>query len=67
LTKGTTHFGKRGRGRTHIRCRRCGKHAYHIRHSECASCGFGNTAKIRKYAWLKPKIGISKARQMMKK
>ena len=37
----------------HIRCRRCGRHSYHIRNKACSSCGFGDTAKMRDYAWAK--------------
>ncbi len=36
--------GKRNKS-THIKCRRCGKKAYHKRKKKCASCGFGKTAK----------------------
>lgn len=51
MTKGTPSKGKHTGGKTHIRCRRCGNHTYHVRYSVCASCGFGRTAKIRSYAW----------------
>ncbi|MBU1203704.1 MAG: 50S ribosomal protein L37e, partial [Nanoarchaeota archaeon] len=37
-----------------IRCRRCGKPAYHIRKKTCSSCGFGKSSKLRTYAWKKP-------------
>jgi len=50
MTKGTTSMGKRI-GTKHIRCRRCGKHSYHIRKKVCSHCGFGETSKIRKYSW----------------
>ncbi|MGE4596082.1 MAG: 50S ribosomal protein L37e, partial [Nitrososphaerales archaeon] len=30
MVKGTTSSGKNGRGQTHMRCRRCGKHSYHL-------------------------------------
>ncbi|HEX5457347.1 MAG TPA: 50S ribosomal protein L37e [Candidatus Nitrosotalea sp.] len=52
MTKGTTSMGGYTKGRLHIRCRRCGKNSYHIRHKRCASCGFPE-AKIRKYTWIK--------------
>ena len=52
MVKGTTSSGKNGRGQTHMRCRRCGKHAYHLTHKKCAFCGFGKTPKIRQYNWL---------------
>jgi large subunit ribosomal protein L37e len=50
MTKGTPSMGKRNK-KTHFICRRCGKHAYHIRHKECASCGFGKTSTVKKYSW----------------
>jgi len=37
----------------HIRCRRCGRHSYHIRKKACSSCGYGKTSKIRSYSWAK--------------
>ncbi len=49
--KGTPSKGKRSGKKTHIRCRRCGRHAYHMQHSECASCGFGATKRIRRFTW----------------
>lgn len=36
---------------THVRCRRCGEKAYHVKKKVCASCGFGKSAKRRGYAW----------------
>lgn len=53
MVKGTTSFGKANRKKTHIVCRRCGKHAYNIRKKYCASCGFGRSSRIRKYAWMR--------------
>ncbi len=50
MTKGTPSFGKRNK-RVHMACRRCGKHAYHKQHKICSACGFGKSARIRKYAW----------------
>ena len=38
---------------THIRCRRCGRNAYHKQKKVCASCGYGETSRIRKYNWSK--------------
>jgi large subunit ribosomal protein L37e len=52
LTKGTASMGKRSAKKTHIRCRRCGRHSYHVR-GVCASCGFGASAKRRNYNWAK--------------
>ncbi|MCL5788262.1 MAG: 50S ribosomal protein L37e [Candidatus Marsarchaeota archaeon] len=53
--KGTASQGKRGRSKTHIRCRRCGRHSYHVRNRRCSACGFGGSRKIRSYAWIKKK------------
>ena len=52
MSKGTPSMGKRQK-KTHIICRRCGKHAYHARKRVCASCGFGSTARRRGYNWAK--------------
>ncbi len=51
MTKGTP--SKSGGGKTHIICRRCGKHAYHVRKKVCAACGFGKSIKRRDYNWKK--------------
>ena len=39
MVKGTTSMGKFTRKHVHIRCRRCGKNSFHVRHHTCASCG----------------------------
>ncbi len=52
MSKGTPSFGKKV-GTKHIRCRRCGRVAYHLRKGKCAACGFGKTKKIRKFNWQK--------------
>ena len=54
MSKGTPSYGKRNR-KTHITCRRCGKHSYHARHAKCASCGFssGNSSRMRSFRWAK--------------
>ncbi len=54
MSKGTASHGKRN-SKTHIMCRRCGKHSYHAAHSICASCGFGSTARRRGFTWAKNK------------
>jgi len=54
MTKGTA--SKSGGKKTHIACRRCGKHTYHIRKKRCSSCGFGETSKLRSYNWIKNRI-----------
>ncbi|MCJ7456532.1 50S ribosomal protein L37e [Candidatus Bathyarchaeota archaeon] len=56
MGKGTPSFGLRGRSKTHIKCRRCGRHAYHIRKKRCAACGFGASAKIRRYSWMNKNV-----------
>ena len=52
-SKGTASFGKRGRRTLHIRCRRCGRRAYHVRERRCSACGYGASARIRRYSWQK--------------
>jgi len=51
MSKGTASMGRKSGKTSHIQCRRCGKHAYHIRKKKCASCGYGETATVRKYTW----------------
>jgi large subunit ribosomal protein L37e len=46
-TKAAIHRGKT----IHIRCRRCGRRAYHIRRKICAACGFGKTSRQNSYSW----------------
>ncbi len=46
-------MGKRSRGKTHIRCRRCGRHSYNVRKKYCAACGFGRSKRLREYRWEK--------------
>jgi len=55
MVKGTPSFGKRHKTRV-IRCRRCGRRSYHIRHKACSACGFGKSEKIRSYAWQTRKV-----------
>ena len=50
MAKGTPSQGKRNK-KTHIICRRCSRHSYHVRKKSCAACGFGRTKKIRTYSW----------------
>ncbi|MGQ9719935.1 MAG: 50S ribosomal protein L37e [Candidatus Jordarchaeum sp.] len=56
MGKGTPSMGKKHKI-THIRCRRCGKHAYHVRKKSCAACGYGKTKRIRRYNWQNKKLG----------
>ncbi|MCL4435959.1 MAG: 50S ribosomal protein L37e [Thaumarchaeota archaeon] len=53
MTKGTSSFGKRSKGHTHIRCRRCGRHSFHVNKKKCSYCGYGESTKIRQYTWAK--------------
>ncbi len=53
MTKGTA--SRSGGKKTHIACRRCGKHAFHVQKRKCAACGFGETSKIRHYNWSRNK------------
>jgi len=55
MVKGTPSQGKKSSGKLHIMCRRCGKRAYHMKKSICASCGFGKSAKLRHYNWSRNK------------
>ncbi|HLE07768.1 MAG TPA: 50S ribosomal protein L37e [archaeon] len=49
VSKGTSSFGKHNKI-THIRCRRCGHHSYHINKKTCAYCGFP-APRLRKFGW----------------
>ncbi|MBW3013470.1 50S ribosomal protein L37e [Candidatus Woesearchaeota archaeon] len=53
MTKGTPSMGMHSKGKSHIYCRRCGSHSYHIRKKKCASCGYGASPKLRTYSWQK--------------
>ncbi|MFB0557737.1 MAG: 50S ribosomal protein L37e [Candidatus Bathyarchaeia archaeon] len=54
-TKTAIHKGKR----VHIRCRRCGRRAYHIRQKVCSACGYGGSSRIRKNSWRTKKLNRS--------
>ncbi len=49
-------MGKRSRGKTHIKCRRCGRHSYNVAKKYCAACGFGRSKRIRRFAWANKKV-----------
>ena len=49
MSKGTPSFGKHQKI-IHIKCKRCGRHSYHIRKQKCSACGFPR-AKIRNEGW----------------
>ncbi|MFH1133262.1 MAG: 50S ribosomal protein L37e [Nanoarchaeota archaeon] len=51
--KGTPSMGKKSGKKSHIRCRRCGKVTYNLNRNACASCGYGNSTKMRHYNWMK--------------
>ncbi|MBU0667141.1 MAG: 50S ribosomal protein L37e [Nanoarchaeota archaeon] len=53
MTKGTPSMGKKSGKKSHITCRRCGQHTYHIRKKACSSCGYGKSSKQRAYSWQK--------------
>ncbi|MHB8567327.1 MAG: 50S ribosomal protein L37e [Nitrososphaerales archaeon] len=50
--RGTSSMGKMGRKRTHIRCRRCGHHSFHVTKKKCSQCGFGASPSMRRYSWM---------------
>ncbi|BBD71794.1 50S ribosomal protein L37e [Sulfodiicoccus acidiphilus] len=54
--KGTPSFGKMNKGGTHIRCRRCGRNSYNAAKKYCAACGFGRSAKLKRFDWQNKKI-----------
>ncbi len=55
MTKGTPSQGHRHH-KTHMLCRRCGKQAYHMSNGICAACGFGHSAKLKRYSWMTKKL-----------
>ncbi len=55
MTKGTPSLGKHNKKASHKICRRCGSRSFHNQKRRCASCGFGETAKIRSFKWQKLK------------
>ncbi|MCK4336072.1 MAG: 50S ribosomal protein L37e [Candidatus Aenigmarchaeota archaeon] len=50
MTKGTPSFGKKQK-KTHVLCRRCGRHSFHASGGVCSACGFGGSKKIKKFKW----------------
>lgn len=50
---GGDSMGKKSGKDVHIRCRRCGRPAYHKINGICAACGYGGSKRIRKYSWQK--------------
>jgi len=62
MGKGTSSFGKRAGKTVHIRCRRCGRRAYHVRKKRCAACGYGESTTIRNYSWQTKTLTRNRAR-----
>ena len=56
MGKGTASFGKHGRSKTHIVCRRCGRRSYNVSKGYCAAFGFGKSRRIRRYSWQNKKF-----------
>ncbi|MBS7626304.1 MAG: 50S ribosomal protein L37e [Candidatus Bathyarchaeia archaeon] len=56
MGKGTPSMGKKARSKSHITCRRCGRHSYSIRRRRCAACGYGESKRIREYSWQNKKV-----------
>ena len=50
MGKGTPSIGKKSGKKNMIRCRRCGRHAYHIRKKKCSHCGYPSS-KLRTFNW----------------
>ena len=51
MAKGTPSMGKRNKI-VHIRCRRCGRHSYHIRKKKCSACGYPrSTVRSENWRW----------------
>lgn len=49
-------MGRRSKGKTHIRCRRCGRHSYNVAKGYCAACGFGRSRRVKRYSWVSKKV-----------
>ena len=49
--KGTPSFGKMNKNKTHIRCRRCGRHSFNVRKGYCVACGYGKSKRMRRFSW----------------
>jgi len=55
MTKGTPSMGKKAKGTSHMRCRRCGRASFHKSKKVCSHCGYGKSSRMRKYSWQKKK------------
>ncbi len=60
--KGTPSMGKRSKGKTHIRCRRCGRHSFNVAKGYCVACGFGRSKRIRRHSWASKKVNRVRVR-----
>ncbi len=58
MAKGTPSFGKKQK-KTHVLCRRCGRHSFHASKGVCSACGFGESKKIKKFKWQWKPVGRS--------
>jgi large subunit ribosomal protein L37e len=56
INKGTASFGRRMGKTVHIKCRRCGRRAYNVAKKRCAACGYGETAKIKRFSFQNKKL-----------
>ena len=56
MTKGTPSMGKKSGKKSHITCRRCGVHSYHIHKKRCSHCGYGKASVRRTYVWNTPSL-----------
>jgi len=56
MSKGTPSFGKMSKNYTHIRCPRCGRHAYNVAKGYCAACGYGRSRRLRRNSWMNKKV-----------
>ncbi|MBI4019063.1 MAG: 50S ribosomal protein L37e [Candidatus Aenigmarchaeota archaeon] len=63
MAKGTPSFGKH-QTISHINCKRCGRHSYHIKMQKCSACGYPR-AKIRQESWRR-KLTNRSARKAVK-
>ncbi len=49
-------MGKKSGKTSHITCRRCGGHSYHVRKKRCSGCGYGKSTVMRTYVWNTPSL-----------
>lgn len=56
MTKGTPSMGKHSARKSHIRCRRCGQHSFHVTKKVCSHCGFGASSKLKQLSYSAKKV-----------